>query len=125
MSAIRYVFVGVIVYLIDMAGFILSLKLGLLYPFNANLFGKMIGGTFGFFAHRYFTFRIKYTQHYMRHAIKYFVILIISALFSSLVLKVCIVIIHYPIISKLCSDCLCITLSYLLTKYVVFHHKVK
>ncbi|HLX54930.1 MAG TPA: GtrA family protein [Aquella sp.] len=120
-SGSRYVVVGAVAYLIDFSSFVVTFKLGL-SEIGANIVGKVNGGIFGFFAHRHFTFKVKHGLK-INQAIRYFAILAVYAPFSSLVLKLVMYIIHYSILAKFISDVICIILSYLLTKYIVFMKK--
>jgi len=117
----RYIVVGAVAYLIDFCSFVITLKLGM-SAFNSNIVGKVNGGIFGFFAHRHFTFKVKHGLK-INQAMRYFFLLALYAPVSSFILKLVMYFIHVSILAKFISDVICIILSYLLTKYIVFMKK--
>jgi putative flippase GtrA len=118
-DTIRYLIVGIFVYLVDLCTYLILLYLlGAGISF-ANWSGKTLGGVVGFFAHRSFTFRAQ-TGDTTKQAIRYFIILILYAPFSSLVLKVILFFLSNAVVAKFLSDAFCIVLSYIFSKFLIF-----
>lgn len=120
MSFLRYVFVQLVAYVLDMGGFILMFEFGDTDPIIANIFGKVTAGLFAFFAHRNVTFDNAREGKTARQAGLYFLLLAINVPVSSAVFGVLLWIVPQPIAAKLMSDILCVALSYWLSRTYVF-----
>lgn len=118
-DTIRYLVVGVVVYLVDLCSYLILLYLFGIGISFANWSGKTLGGVVGFFAHRSFTFRAQ-TGDTTKQAIRYFIILILYAPFSSLVLKIILFFLSNAVVAKFLSDGFCIVLSYIFSKFLIF-----
>jgi putative flippase GtrA len=120
MIIVRYVAVQLVAYAVEMASFALMFE-GLHFDLiNSNIFSKIIAGLLAFFAHRFFTFQIERKPIIGVQAFKYFLLLGLNIPVSSLFLWTFTRILPSPIISKLFADLLCIGLTYIISKKLVF-----
>jgi putative flippase GtrA len=115
----RYLFVSVLIYAIDMGGYIVFIKCGL-NPLMANVLVKIFAALFGFFAHRHITYRLKNSDSLMHHAIRYFGLAIIYTPVSTLVLYVLFKVIPHLVIAKFIGDVLLFVVVYYITSKFVF-----
>lgn len=120
-STTRFVIVGGFLYLADFLVYWILVKLSI-NPLIANFCGKIIGAFIGFFGHRYFTFQVIDKKLLLKHSLKYIIITLVYAPFSSLVLNGVFSLISNRIIAKIISDTICIVISFLLSKFAIFTH---
>ena len=120
MIIVRYVAVQLVAYAVEMASFALIFEKLHFNLINANIFSKIIAGLFAFFAHRVFTFQIECKPIIGVQAFKYFLLLGLNIPVSSLFLWTFIQILPSPIIAKLFADLLCIGVTYIISKKLVF-----
>lgn len=120
MIIVRYVAVQLVAYAVEMASFALMFE-GLHFALiNSNIFSKIIAGLFAFFVHRVFTFQIERKPIIGVQAFKYFLLLGLNIPVSSLFLWTFTRLMPSPIIAKLFADILCIGLTYIISKKLVF-----
>lgn len=115
----RYLIVAVIVYVIDMGGYIGFIKVGFT-PVFANVLIKLFATGFGFFAHRYFTYQIKDTIGISRHALKYFTTVVLYIPISSVLLYLVLMVLPYPVYAKFGCDMILFVIVYWLTSKFIF-----
>jgi len=120
MTFIRYVIIQSIGYVLDMGGFLLILKMEFFGPVIANSIGKLGAGVFAFIAHRNFTFRSNEPSDQKRQAIRYFVLLVMFIPFSSVILSIFLLWVKEPGLAKFLADCICVVLSYSISKKFIF-----
>jgi len=120
MSFVRYLLVQVLAYGLDMGGFLLMLELVGTGPLLANIAGKVLAGTFAYFAHHYFTFAISSGRQERGQALKYLSLLAFNLPLSSLVLAATLYLVPHAVLAKLFADAACIGLTYWLSKTFVF-----
>ena len=109
--ALRYFIIAGIVYLMDMGGYVLLLKLNVV-PVAANVISKVVATFFGFFGHRGFTYGIKDNKNIVAHAIKFFGIFTLYIPISSLALVVAIYLIGNEVLAKFICDILLFLLTF-------------
>lgn len=116
----RYLLVQLLAYGLDMGGFILLFALFDVEPLVANIFSKILAGVFAFFVHRRFTFAVAETISKVQQGIRYFALLALSIPLSALVLYVILWMIPIAIVAKFVADMIYVSLTYWLSKHLVF-----
>ena len=120
MTLLRYLLVQIIAYGLDLGTFQVLVATGVSGPVLANLAGKVPAGIFAFLAHRQFTFRVGNSATVHREAVKYFLLLIVNAPLSSLILAGLLGVMTQVTLAKILADVLSVGLTFTLTKYLVF-----
>jgi putative flippase GtrA len=120
MRFVRYLFVQVAAYGIDMGLFVLLFSYFQVAPLVANGIGKILAGIFAFLAHRSFTFGIAKCGRSARQAIKYGVLLALNVPLSALALGLMLLIVPQAVPAKFAADIICVFLTYWLSKRFVF-----
>ena len=121
---VRYVAVQLLCYGVDLGIFILVLEHVHASPAVANVASKLAAGLVGFSLHRLFTFRATGQEDIARQAFKYTVLLLLNIPLTSIVLVGLLHIIPGPAYAKIVSDVICVGISFLLTRHVVFRRRV-
>ena len=98
-----------------MSAFVLLIKLSLSGILFANVGAKLAAGIFAFAMHRKFTFKSDQSG-----SIKYFILLAINIPISSAVLSLIFAWKLKPELAKIISDLICLFLTYIMTKKLVF-----
>lgn len=120
MTFLRYTIIQLLAYVIDIGGFLLLLHAQLLPPVLANILGKLAAGVFAFFCHKRFTFRVGGGRGTAGQAARYFTLLALNIPLSSSLLALQLVWINDTAAAKIIADIVCVALTYLLSKYLVF-----
>ena len=120
MTFVRYIGVQVIAYGIDLGTFLSMVHAGVAVPVTANVLGKILAGTFAYFAHRAFTFRRASGSAGLGSAARYFALLAINSPLSSLVLATMLKYLDSVQIGKVLSDVVMVGVTYFLSKHFVF-----
>lgn len=120
MTFARYVLIQLLAYCVDLGGFLLMLKSGVLRPLSANVVSKAAAGLFAFVAHRRFTFRAHEHRNAHRQAIRYFLLLGINIPLSSGLLLLAMHWISHPTVAKVFADMVGVFLTYWISKLFVF-----
>jgi putative flippase GtrA len=120
LTLLRYLLVQIVAYGLDLGTFQALIASGVSGPLLANLAGKVPAGIFAFLAHRHFTFRVRDAAGVHREAIKYFILLLINAPLSSLILAGLLRVMTHVTLAKILADVLSVGLTFMLTKHLVF-----
>jgi len=120
LTLLRYLLVQLVAYGLDIGTFQALIATGVSGPVVANLAGKVPAGTFAFFAHRHFTFRVGNAAGVHREAVKYLLLLLINAPLSSLILAGLLGVMTQVTLAKILADILSVGLTFTLTKHLVF-----
>jgi putative flippase GtrA len=120
LTLLRYLLVQIVAYGLDLGTFQALIASGVSGPLLANLAGKVPAGIFAFFAHRHFTFRVGDAAGMHREAVKYFILLLINAPLSSLILAGLLRVMAQVTLAKILADVLSVGLTFMLTKHLVF-----
>lgn len=116
----RYFAVQVGAYAIDFGTFVLlahGVGLGVLY---ANAAGKVVAGAIAFVAHRRITFQANRRGNLPGHLFRYVLLLGLNIPLSSLVLALLLRFIEWPLLAKIASDGICLGLTFMLSRHLVF-----
>ena len=124
MIFIRYVLIQVIAYILEMGVFIILIKSSLLGLLFANVGAKLTAGISAFVMHRKFTFKSDQSGSLEKQAIRYFLLLSINIPISSAVLSLIFGWIGSPELAKFISDLICLVLTYIVSKKLVFIRSV-
>ncbi len=116
----RYVLIQVIAYILEMSAFVLLIKLSLSGILFANVGAKLAAGIFAFAMHRKFTFKSDQSDSIKKQAARYFILLAINIPISSAVLSLIFAWKLKPELAKIISDLICLFLTYIMTKKLVF-----
>ena len=119
---VAYVCIQCAAYIVDFGTFML---VGNYAPVVlANISGKMLAGGFAFVAHRYGTFLTRTPEHVAAQAAKYIIVLSLTTVLSSGLLRLA----QYSVadlrMAKLGADTLTICISFLIAKRFVFRDAV-
>jgi len=125
MTFIRYLFIQVIAYGVDMGVFLAFMYIGNLGPVLSNALGKIAAGIFAFITHRRFTFRMDKDTHHHKQKYRYFLLLGLNVPISSFVLAAVLLVIDYPVAAKIVSDVVIVVFSYWISKTWVFVPEVQ
>lgn len=120
MKFARYVSVQIIAYGLDLGSFLIAFSYLLTGPITANIIGKVIAGTFAFFAHREFTFGVYKDAKRIWQAIRYSILLALNVPLSSGVLIALVGFIQNTTLAKVLSDVICVAITFTISKYFVF-----
>jgi putative flippase GtrA len=120
MTIVRYLFVQVVAYAIDMGVFLAALYLGHAGALVANVLGKIAAGLFAYVTHQAFTFRVPEEGRGAHQAARYFLLLGINIPLSSGVLALLLLVIDQAAIAKFVSDVICVGLTFWISKKWVF-----
>jgi putative flippase GtrA len=115
----RYIAVQAVAYVLDMGGFILLGAAGL-GVVTANILAKLAAGSFAFVAHRHFTFGVDRRYDARGQLVKYAVLLAANVPLSSGLLVLLMRWVVSPVLAKLLADLLCVAITFLLSRHVVF-----
>ena len=119
-TSVRFIIVGTCLYITDFSMYYTLVKFNT-NPLWANFYGKISGAFVGFFLHRMFTFRVANKRLFWRHALKYAIVNLLYAPFSSFILKMVISLNGHIVVSRVISDIICILISYFVARFVVFN----
>ena len=120
MTIVRYTAIQFLAYGIDMSTFFFALSIEAIGPISANVIAKIIAGFFAFIAHRNFTFLSANNVSPRGQAIKYFLLLGLNIPVASVILIFLLMFFSEPVLAKFIADVICVGLTYLFSKYVVF-----
>lgn len=123
MSFMIYVGIQVLAYVVDMGGFLVVLKAGLVGPIAANVISKIGAGAFAFVAHRNLTFGTNARQDRNHQAVRYAILLLLNVPLTSALLAVILTVIDNPVYGKFSADVIGVGLTYWLSKHFVFIKK--
>lgn len=116
----RYLGVQIFAYAIDFGTFFLISSVAGGNPLYANVAGKILAGAFAFFAHRKVTFRLQGARGSNEQALRYVILLALNTPLATLILSLLMRVIEYPVVAKVISDAICIGLTFLISKHLVF-----
>ena len=120
MTFIRYIFIQIIAYGIDLGVFLVSFKLGWLSPIGANLLSKSAAGLFAFIAHKHFTFGIGHQSAHGKQVLSYIFLLGFNLIFCSGLLTLLMHWLPTPTLSKILTDICSVLISFSLSKRFIF-----
>jgi len=116
----RYVLVQLVAYGVDFGSFLLVLAALPIGPLVANVVGKLAAALFAFALHRRYTFIGAAEGSRGRQGVLYFLLLGLNIPLSSAVLAVLLPMFPLPAAAKFASDVICVALTYLISKHLVF-----
>jgi len=121
---IKYNFIQVLAYGLELGLFFLVLSLGANMLVVANVFAKIVAGICTFLSHKYYTFRKRSSERIFGEALAYFALLGANTFFSSYLL---VLFTNYlPAgYAKPLADIICVGINFILTHTVVFGRKSK
>lgn len=119
MTFARYVAVQLAAYALDFGAFIALLWGVAADPIAANVAAKVIAGTFAFFVHRSFTFRVAGTR-IGGEAVRYGLLLALNVPVASGLLALLLAVVPHAPTAKVLADVVCVGLTFLLTRHGVF-----
>lgn len=115
--------VQLVAYGIDMGSFLLGVYLGLV-PVAANIPAKLMAGAFAFAAHRRYTFDAR--QHGAGgQLVRYALLLVLNVPMSSGALSLLLPVLKAPAVAKFVADTVCVGLTFLASRYLVFRAGAK
>jgi len=117
---IRYLIIGVIVYLIDMFFFLFSFYFLELNVMVSNIAAKLLAGFAGFFLHRGITFNVDRTNYNATQKFKYLLLMLFTNIGSIILFYFALFFLQYEILAKFITDVVVIVLSYALSKFWIF-----
>lgn len=123
MTFLRYLFVQLLAYFVDIVFFLIFLNWVLIGPIYSNIFSKIFAGLFAFITQRKFTFRVITKDQIGKQAIRYIIVLIINIPIASAILFLILILISNNLIAKIFSDIIGVGISYILSKYFIFTKK--
>ena len=120
MTAVRYVAVALLAYVLDIGVFAVLVSL-----FNAellwsNLAGKICTAIFGFLAHRYFTFQAKTNVTLIPDAVRFGLVVTLNVPFSTFLLYVVVWMLPYALAAKVLADSIGVGVTFLISKLFIF-----
>jgi putative flippase GtrA len=116
----RYVVIQLLAYVIDMGVFLFVLHFGIAQSVWGNVMSKFAAGLFAFFAHRHFTFRVAGGVAASGQAIRYFFVLVLNIPVATAILALLQIWFAEPVVAKFIADVICVGLTYLLSKHLIF-----
>ena len=119
MTFVRYIITQVAAYAIDMGVYLLVMEIFFLGPLLSNFFAKIAAGVFAFILHRKFTFDLNGEKSRVQ-AVKYSLLLGLNIPIASAVLLLALMVISNVIVAKFIADVACVSLTYLLSKHLIF-----
>ena len=117
---IRYLFAGVLIYLIDMLSFVFAFYLLGINEIFANSFAKIFAGILGFFLHKKITFQVNTLESSTVQQYRYLLLLLLTSVSAIGLFRFILLVIEDLILAKLISDILIVILSFLISKRWVF-----
>lgn len=121
----KYTIVGLIVYSMDMGGFVFLINSLDIPPVLANIVSKLIASIFGFLAHKKFTFKVENSNN-KTLVFKSTILAVLNMYLSSFILYLLLIILNNPEVCKFIADISVFLLTYILNKYYIFKaHKFK
>ena len=123
-QGVKYLFVGVMIYLIELGTFlVLTFLESELYLF-ANIAAKVFAAGCGFFLHKHITFSWDQEHNTRSQLIKYIALLLFNLILASTMLYVSVEILNLNVfIMKLIIDIIVIALAFLISRRFVFGAK--
>lgn len=112
--------ISAIAYGIDMGAFLLLINVADIGLVTSNVLGKMLSAVFSFSAHRRFTFPQVDKSKRLDQMMKYSLLVGLNIPIATAILALLNQWISPPALAKFIADLLCVVLSYLQTKYLVF-----
>src|SRR5690606_4335691 len=116
----RYFAIQAGAYGIDMGTFLLFAHVAGVGGLWANVAGKVVAGAVAFFAHRRITFQVHGLGGAHGQLLRYALLLGLNIPLSSGVLALLLPFIQWPPLAKFASDAICLGLTFLLSRYLVF-----
>jgi putative flippase GtrA len=89
----------------------------------ANILAKLGAGIFAFLMHRAITFRVKEQEGVLGQAVRYFLLLALNVPLASAILVALLVFISHLVVAKLLADIMCVGLTYVFSKHLIFVSK--
>lgn len=120
MMFVRYVFIQLIAYAIDLGVFVLIVSSGLSEPLVANISSKIAAGAFAFICHRNFTFDAKYRGSSGSQAIRYAVVLGLNIPLTTALLALAMLWIEHVTLAKVCADAAGVVITFWISRVFVF-----
>ncbi len=115
----RYIGVQLVAYGIDMGGFLLVMLLGG-GPLLANVAAKLAAGGVAFLAHRRLTFAVHGQPGAGAQLLKYTMLLVLNVPLATGALAVLLPWIAPPALAKFLADVVCVGLTFLASRWLVF-----
>jgi putative flippase GtrA len=115
----RYIAVQLAAYVLDMGSFLIFLGEFPDHPVWANVGGKLVAGTFAFFAHRKITFALS-AKSAPAEMLKYTLLLLANIPMTSAVLVLLLKFTDNVTTAKFLADVSCVGITFLLAKRLVF-----
>lgn len=125
MSLLRYIFIQLLAYGIDMGLFLSAVYFTEMGPVIANVIAKTGAGMFAFFGHRAFTFGLKSHQHDPAQMVRYLILLGVNIPLSAAVLWTVLTPFPHPVVAKIVSDIAIILINFWLSRHWVFQKPTK
>ena len=122
LTFVKYVGVQLVVYAVDLGGFWLFFAIAGTDVIVANVLGKLAAGLVGFVSHKHYTFRQGDSGRAVQEALTYFTLLAIHIPVSSGLLDLLLGVLP-PLPAKVLSDTICVALTFLLTRSMVFRSR--
>ncbi len=119
-SIIIYVVIMGAGYAIDMGLFLVLLNLIGMELVLANISSKGVSAVFSFFAHRAYTFPQADRNAKARQITMYALVVAVNIPLATAILALLVKWIEQPALAKFIADLLCVGISYLQTRYLVF-----
>jgi putative flippase GtrA len=122
-TAIRYVLVAILAYLVDIGVFALLFHAGLASISVANVIAKVATAVFGFFGHRYVTFQLSGSRGMAKEAIKYFTLAALYAPLTTALLLLLVPVFPTTTIAKIVADTIGVVASFTISKAFIFQKR--
>jgi putative flippase GtrA len=116
----RYVAVQIVAYGIDMGVFLLLASGLALHPLAANVVAKLLAGAFAFVVHRRLTFAVHGKGGGRAQLVKYAALLALNIPAASVVLALLLPWVQPAAAAKFLADVLCVAVTFLASRYLVF-----
>lgn len=116
----RYLVVQVLAYGVDMGTFLLASTVFAWRPVAANVLAKILAGAFAFLAHRRITFETHGDGAARSQLLRYVALLALNVPLASGILALLLPLIGSPVVAKVVADCICVGITFLLSRSLVF-----
>ena len=109
-------------YGIDLASFLVVLKVLGTGTIEANVVAKVLAGSFAFIAHRHVTFPVRHRENFLFQLGKYAATLLLNTLLGSILLVLLSVAVEH-VVAKILADIILIVITYTVSKQLVFRSR--
>ena len=122
MTAVRYVAVALIAYVLDIGVFAVLVSLFHAELLWSNVAGKICTAIFGFLGHRYFTFKAKTHSTLFPDALRFGLVATLNVPFSTFLLYVVVWVLPYAIAAKVIADSIGVGVTFFISKLFIFRN---